>query len=320
MTENPNTDSPLNITFDITGLLDALKSDDALHRRQAAAALGGMKATAALSALQKAHLAEDDDPTRHIMSAAIKVLKGTADADSTIRDDDVSADYAKTLIEQLKSNDAEQVAVAAEELGELGEKRAVEALIIAFKNPKNSIQARLAIAESLLKLKSAPLEVVLLANLRNEDWNIRRNGAAILGQLKAEWAVEPLAKMLSDPHPNVLQTAAAALKYIGTPESRKALAHLSPSGTRKKPAKSKNVRKQIAGIEVKRPGKSGEATDKSSLLKRLQEGDEDTERAQHSTQPFSKDSEFMRAVQERDEANNKKDATQPTRDMPPDES
>jgi len=93
-----------------------------------------------------------------------------------------------------------------------------------FNDSGVSIEVRLAVAEALLKLESAPVEVALLAALRHSDWKIRRNGAAILGQLKAAWAVEPLAKAVRDPHPTVRRTAYAALKHIGTPEARKALA------------------------------------------------------------------------------------------------
>ena len=50
-----------------------------------------------------------------------------------------------------------------------------------------------------------------------------RNGAAILGQLKADWAVLPLTRALRDKNDKVRRTAYAALRYINTDEARAAL-------------------------------------------------------------------------------------------------
>ncbi|MCD4684596.1 MAG: HEAT repeat domain-containing protein, partial [Anaerolineae bacterium] len=75
----------------------------------------------------------------------------------------------------------------------------------------------------LLKLQSAPAVVTLLGALRRDSWQVRRNAAAVLGQIQATWAVEPLAKALDDAHPVVRRTAAAALRRIGSADAINAL-------------------------------------------------------------------------------------------------
>ncbi len=127
------------------------------------------------------------------------------------------------LIEVLKSRNPESVIAAARALGTLGNRMAVEPLVILFHNSSSPPAVRLSAAEALLELKSAPAVVTLLGALRRDSWEVRRNAAAVLGQIQAVWAVAPLAAALDDPHPVVRRTAAAALKRIGTAEAIAAL-------------------------------------------------------------------------------------------------
>lgn len=257
--------------MDTGGLIAALSSDDRLIRRRAAVALQGMTVIDAIPALQKAHREEKDPETGMVIATAIQTLKKSPGAKIgyVAPDDDApQVPLVERLILQVKSDNPEKIIEAATKLGEMGEKIAVEALILAFSNPKHTIHVRLAIAEALLKLESAPVEVALLANLRHSDWHIRRNGAAILGQLKATWAIEPLSQSLKDPHPVVRRTALAALKHIGTPESRRVLAQLASGNTQTR-TDTREAPKKVSGIEVKRPGKQPDDADESSLLKRL---------------------------------------------------
>ena len=237
-------------------------------------------------ALQEAHRKEEDPETGMAIAAAIEVLKDSSGGNDAYVASDADDEEAQIqgLIEQIKSDKAEQIVVAAEKLGEMGAKLAVEPLILAFNNQKHTIHVRLAIAEALLKLESAPVEVTLLANLRHSDWHNRRNAAAILGQLQAEWAIEPLSRILSDPHPVVRRTALAALKHIGTPESRKALAQHAPGGESSSTAPPQEAPGEVSGIEVKRPGKKLDDSEESTLLKRLREKQEEERR--HGTKPL----------------------------------
>lgn len=260
----------LQAHFDIQGLVKALSSDDANIRRRAAAALRAIGATEALVPLRAAFAAEEDPQTRLIIATTIEMLTSdpaaqTPDTERPPTEPAMQEAMVKRLIEKLKMGKPDEIVEVAHRLGELGNKIAVEPLVLVFNDPRQSIQVRLAVAEALLKLESAPVEVALLANLRHADWHIRRNGAAILGQLRAEWAVQPLARALRDPHPIVRRTARAALKYIGTPESRKALAQISAESTRRANAATESVE----GLEIKIPGQHDTEPRSGMLSKHL---------------------------------------------------
>jgi hypothetical protein len=213
----------LQSQFDIQGLTKALHDKDPGIRKRAAAALRAMGAKESVPALRLALLNETDPEARASMVAALDAMTDSAEEEAEMRQLPPEQIKVHKLITQLKSKDQDEVIVAARELGNLGDKIAVEPLVFLFNDVRGSMQIRLAVAEALLKLESAPVEVALLANLRSPDWEIRRKAAAILGHLKASWAVPPLEKMLRDAHPIVRKTAQAALKNIGTPEARKAL-------------------------------------------------------------------------------------------------
>lgn len=214
----------LQAQFDIQGLVDALKLDDVNIRRRAAAALRAIGDQKAVPAIRVALINEQDSEVRAILASTLDALSDT--------NEDVLTEHVEQpeniarinkLIGMLESGDPDQVIDAAQQLGEIGDQIAVEPLVLIFNNVKSSIQVKLAVAEALLKLDGAPVEVALLATLRHTDWHIRRNGAAILGQLKAEWAVEPLSRALRDAHSTVRRTARAALQRINTPEAINAL-------------------------------------------------------------------------------------------------
>jgi hypothetical protein len=247
----------LQAQLDIQGLVKALTSDDAGIRRRAAAALRTLDAHKAVPALKNAYTTESDSETRTMIAVALKTLAGAGSlpADTVKQANDIAVEpsVVQKLIQQLKSSNPDKVVEAANRLGDIGDKLAVEPLVLLFNDARMSIQVRLAVAEALLKLESAPVEVALLANLRHSDWRIRRNGAAILGQLKATWAIQPLARALRDTNKYVRRTARAALKHIGTPEARKALARDGQSHRRRKPMQPRTPDGEKK--EVKRPNK-----------------------------------------------------------------
>jgi hypothetical protein len=214
----------LQANADVDGLIQALEAEDAVIRRRAAAALRALGAVEALPALRMAISRELDEETRGLLITVTESL--TEESGEDINESRVLTPVDLLAVE-LASDDIPTAIAAAHKLAELGDKTAVVPLILTFNDLSAPINLRLAVAEALLKLESAPVEVALLANLRHQDWEIRRNGAAILGQLKAEWAIEPLGKALGDPHPTVRKTALAALKYIGTPEARKVVARFA---------------------------------------------------------------------------------------------
>ncbi len=56
---------------------------------------------------------------------------------------------------------------------------------------------------------------VLIADLRDEDWQVRREAAAGLGRIRDSYALEPLTNALQDEVPQVRAQAASALGAIG---------------------------------------------------------------------------------------------------------
>ena len=268
--------------IDIQGLLEALSSPDADIRNRAAAALQIVGNTDALPKLKSVYVNEVDERVKSTLVNAIRELGETGFAPYIVESNvplktasdtglpqapkEALSPYEK-LVQQLQSDNNDVVVNAARELGEMGNKLAVEPLILLFNNPNKSIQVRHSVAEALLRLESAPVEVALLANLRHNDWHIRRNGAAILGQLRAEWAIQPLSQALRDAHPTVRRTARAALRNIGTPESRKALAQAEDTAQRA-PMQPTTP----AGHVIKRVGESSKPA--SKMLHRL-DGEDD---------------------------------------------
>jgi HEAT repeat protein len=227
----------LQAQLNTEGLIEALSSDDPGIRRRAAVALRALDAYNAIPALEVALDVEADPEVRASIVAALDILQQQkarqTDEHAAFTDAQAgpSAEIAE-LIDRLKSGDPEEMITAARALGELGDKAAVESLVIVFNYPRTPIKVRFAAAEALIKLESAPVEVALLGALRSDEWRIRRNGAAILGQLQADWAVEALSQALKDEHEVVRKTAFAALKHIGTPEAHNILKRAARSKTR----------------------------------------------------------------------------------------
>jgi HEAT repeat protein len=209
---------------DISGLIDALRYPDPEVRKRAAVALRTLDATQAVPALKAASRQETDSRVQANLRSALHVLDHRTDITALIQTKDVPG-----LIKALNSRRPAHAVAAARALGKLGDRIAVEPLVILFHNPASTPEVRLAAAEALLELKSAPAVVTLLGALRRESWQVRRNAAAVLGQIQATWAVKPLAAALQDPHPVVRRTAAAALRRIGTVEAVAALrGHFTP--------------------------------------------------------------------------------------------
>lgn len=211
---------------DVQGLIAALDYPDPEIRGRAAVALRTLEAVQAVPALQKALEDELDAQARKYIHQALGLIGQGTDVAQLAADQDLEG-----LIEALQSTQSETVILAVRALGSLGNRLAVEPLVMLFQNPTSPPDVRLAAAEALLDLKSAPAVVTLLGALRRDSWQVRRNAAAVLGQIQAIWAVKPLAEILTDPHPVVRRAAAAALKRIGTAEAMAVLrAQLTATG------------------------------------------------------------------------------------------
>lgn len=212
---------------DTDGLIRVLNHEDPDVRRRAAAALRIVGDRNAQPHLQKALDSETDPDVRQFLVAALEHLLPDEDATEPATEPAAKSQptqsRAERLVEHLVGSNEDVAVQAANALAELDDKSTVPALVMTFRNKRRTPAVRLAAAEALLRMDSAPAEVTLLSALRNEKWSLRRNGAAILGQLQAEWAVEPLTHALYDQHEMVARTARAALRRIGTPDARRAL-------------------------------------------------------------------------------------------------
>lgn len=197
---------------DIAALNAALQHSNVDIRKRAASALRVLGAVDAIPMLQQALQVETDSDTYSHISAALEQL---------LLD---QREQVPKFIAQLSSDNPETVIRAAKTLATIKDKSAVEPLVLLFHNSSLSGKLRLAAAEALIDLNSAPAIVTLLAALRNDNWTIRRNAIAVLGQLRADWAVTPIINHVRDSHPLVRATARAALKRIGTPEALRFIA------------------------------------------------------------------------------------------------
>jgi hypothetical protein len=212
-TLNPNI-WQLQSKGDIDALIDALRHPEPNVRKGAAAALRALGAWQAVPALEAALAVENDWQSHAAITAAIQYLDHDLHVENMVKDKDF-----RGLIKMLTSNRHEDIITACNALGQIGDRRAVESLVTVFRNPLLPAPVRLAAAEALLTLESAPAVVTLLGALRRDNWQVRRNAAAVLGQLQATWAVQPLIQSLEDSNQVVRRTASAALRRIGTAEA-----------------------------------------------------------------------------------------------------
>lgn len=217
----------LQANADIQGLIKALEDADSGLRRPAAAALRALSAVEAIPVLKRVLDQEHDPETRSAVLAALAALElalrdASEDKPATPVPPNAHQQAVEALVAQMGGTDPKQVVTAALRLAKLKDMRCVEPLIVQFSNRAVPAKVRLMIAEALLELESATGDVALLGALRNPKESIRRSAAMVLGQLGADWAVEPLANALKDESAQVQQAAQVALSNINTPDARAA--------------------------------------------------------------------------------------------------
>jgi HEAT repeat protein len=121
----------------------------------------------------------------------------------------------KGLILALKNKDPTVQYDAAEALGDIGDKRAVDPLANALCNDEYS-GVRWKAAEALSKI-GAPAVEALIGALRNAEDDVRWKAAIALGEIRDKRAVDPLILLLCDDDRFVKSHAALALGAIGEP-------------------------------------------------------------------------------------------------------
>lgn len=203
---------------DESGLIDALYHHKPAVRQAAALALADLGSLSASTILPTLMDNEADIKTRQAYWRALAKLG--IELEEPV-EDTVAVSRIDRLIQHLHSGVADASIQAASALAEMNAQSAVPTLLQVFKTTEYPSSVRLAAAKALLTLKQATPEIMLLRGIQYTDWKVRRNSAAVLGALHADWAVEPLGKLLYDSHESVARTAQNALERIGTAEAQR---------------------------------------------------------------------------------------------------
>lgn len=208
----------------IQGIIQALDTRDPMVRKRAIGALRALRAHEAVSRLRTLYETEFNPEIRQLIQKALEELGGVEEKPAVPETQNPQEVQKQALLQRLKGKETNDVIAAITELSNMSDRTVIEQLMAVFRDGKQPPEIRLASAEALLKLNSAPASVALLGALRKDDWQVRRNAAAVLGQLEAEWCVGPLIHMMkNDPNPTVRKVAAAALRRINTRAAQEAL-------------------------------------------------------------------------------------------------
>lgn len=121
-----------------------------------------------------------------------------------------SSDRATDLLRRLASEDAIARQAAANDLGRLGDARAVEPLTTALRDKDWGVRREA--AQALAKFGKSGIPP-LIAALKDDDWVVRQEAAKALGTCGPP-AVEPLLAALRDPDWRMRSGAASALGRI----------------------------------------------------------------------------------------------------------
>ena len=198
----PNVDL-LAANRDIDGLIDALKNDDCIIRKEAVVALKTIGDKKALLPLIDALKYEEWHEKYVVLSS---VREYAAEALGLLKDKNA----VNPLIEALNDNDEDVRFKAAWALGNIGDKRAVESLIGALNDERWSVRRFAAI--SLGKIRDErSLESLVRSLKEDNDWHVRRYAADALGNIGDERIIPSLVSSLSDEDEDVRRMAIIAL-------------------------------------------------------------------------------------------------------------
>ncbi|MCD6459820.1 HEAT repeat domain-containing protein [bacterium] len=167
---------------------------------------------------------------------------------------DLMSKKLQQLLSELNSSDAVTRKYAAEDLGELKNKKAIKPLIALFDDYEKTVQEAsvealkqiggretVAAVSPLLRSEKAPSRnfaadiLVEIGNssikelgelIHDHDHDVRKFAVDILGLIGSEEATEQIIKALNDPHINVVCGAVEALGNIGDNNALKALINL----------------------------------------------------------------------------------------------
>lgn len=213
----------------VKALTGALSDSDAEVRREAAFALGQLRATGASRALGAA-LSDADREVRQQAAFALGQLRNEGsvkalvaaleDADAEVRQQAVfalgqirSPNSAQALAAALGDQNAEVRQQAAFALGQLRDPGSVAALAAALRDSDADVRQQAVFA--LGQIRSGDAAPALAGALKDGDGDVRQQAAFALGQLRNREAVPALIDALKDKSPDVRQQAAFALGQLG---------------------------------------------------------------------------------------------------------
>jgi HEAT repeat protein len=117
------------------------------------------------------------------------------------------------LIETLNDHNEYVRKCTAEALGRIGSERATETLIEALKD--KDVDVRVAAANALGQIGDERATEPLIAALKDQDGNLRLSAADALGQIGDDRAIQPLIDLLNDQNHSARESAANNLEKLG---------------------------------------------------------------------------------------------------------
>lgn len=205
-------------------LLEAVETADPLRREQVIAALGNLKVSQAVPQIARV-LADKSLKRRYVAAWALgeigspegipALLAGLDDEEAEVRRHAVRGLIrlnrlaVPELLTYLAGASPTGAAGAVRALGDIGDSRALEALLRHSEGPN-----RPEVFMALGKLKDQRAESVLIAGLNDPQWRQRMHAAMALGSSGTAAAVGPLRQTLEDEVTVVREWAARSLEVI----------------------------------------------------------------------------------------------------------
>ncbi len=197
------------------------KSDNPTIRARAAKILGEIEETTdSKTALQQLVAAVRTDDVESVKAAAIDALTNLEQIDLLLDAlgldvEDDAADWAKaeSFVQDLDADEAALRMAAANVLGMMGSKNAVQPLLDHLDDPNPRVRAR--IGRALGKIGDQSAASGLVAHLSGEPVGVRREVADALGYIGGEVALEGLLKAANDDSEAVRRTIASSLGQFG---------------------------------------------------------------------------------------------------------
>ena len=187
---------------DLSRLIEALKSPNAVERATAACELGGMRESAAPAVSHLVRLLGDETPVRVLECGGRSRGKYHDDNDTVGQEAAIALSKigplaVDPLIQALKTQEWQARKNAAFALGLMKDNRSVEPLIAALNDSAWQVRSQAAWGLGL-KHDSRAVEPLITA-LKDAEWQVREQAAWASGLVGNSDSVEPLTTALRDP-------------------------------------------------------------------------------------------------------------------------